>query len=84
MRFGGAGAQADMSALGRFHFDLEAGDEVIEDREGVEAAGSEEAMAQARAVIAEMRDADELLAPGAWTLVVRDAEGAILDRLRVE
>ena len=84
MRFGGADVQPDVSAFGRYHFDLENGREIIKDREGVHAPSLEEAVAQAQAIIAEMRDADDLTEPGAWTLAIRNAGGAVLKRLTVE
>ena len=84
MRFGGFDFEPGSGALKRYHFDLENGAELIKDREGVAASGLEEAVTQARAVIAEMRDADDLAQPGAWTLAIRDADGAVLTRLTVE
>ena len=84
MRFADRDFESGSSRLRRFHFDLENGREVVEDREGVAASSLEEAVTQARAVIAEMRDADNVAEPGAWTLVVRAADGAVLERLTVE
>ena len=70
--------------LGRYHLDLASGRKTIKDRKGVEAFDLVEALTQARAVSAEMRAADKRLESGAWTLMVRSADGAILDRLTVE
>ena len=78
------GLGSGSGALRRFHFDLENGHEVIEDREGVGASSLEEAATQARTVIAEMRDNDELAEPGTWTLAIREAGGDVLTRLAVE
>ncbi|PJI52793.1 hypothetical protein CTI14_37130, partial [Methylobacterium radiotolerans] len=58
----------------RFYFDLESGEETIRDDDGVEVGSLDEAMAEARSVIAEM--ADEVCTAGpdrSWSLVVRDA-----------
>ena len=84
MQFGGADTQSGESALGRYHFDLENDHEVVRDLEGVAASSLEEAIVQALDVIVEMRDADDLVEPGAWTLVVRDADGTTVERLTVE
>ena len=78
------GIAPESCALRRFHFDLEAGDEIIKDREGVDASSLNEAVTQAQAIIAEMRDADDLAEPGVWTLAIRTAGGAVLKRLTVE
>lgn len=65
-----------------FHFDLENNHEVIEDEDGVEADGLEQAVVEALAGINEMRAAGELDAMGAgWTLVVRNADGTVLRRV---
>ena len=80
----GADTQNGMNVLKRYHFDLENGSEVVEDQDGVEAFGLEEAVTQAQTVLAELRDTDDLPEPGAWTLVVRGTDGAVLTRLRVE
>ena len=84
MRFADRDLELGFRGLRRFHFDLENGDEVIEDREGIGASDLEEAATQARTVIAEMRDNDELVEPGTWTLAIREAGGAVLKRLTVE
>ena len=84
MLLDGFGFERGSGALRRYHFDLENGPAVIKDREGVEASGLKEVVTQARAVIAEMRDAHDLEELGAWTLVVRAADGAVLKRLTVE
>ncbi|MGT2481640.1 DUF6894 family protein [Methylobacterium oryzae CBMB20] len=68
----------------RFYFDLESGEETIRDDDGVEVGSLEEAMAEARSVIAEM--ADEVCASDpdrSWSLVVRDAAGHAHRRLPI-
>jgi hypothetical protein len=68
----------------RFFFDLVCGDEVIRDDEGVEARDLNQALAEARSVIAEM--ADEITEDGSdqpWVLVVRDYTGAPVGRLPI-
>ncbi|MEE7503844.1 DUF6894 family protein [Methylobacterium sp. C33D] len=68
----------------RFYFDLESGEETIRDDDGVEVGSLEEAMAEARSVIAEM--ADEVCAEDpdrSWSLVVRDAAGYARHRLPI-
>lgn len=68
----------------RFYFDVESGRETVRDLEGVEAADLAEALAEARSVIREMADAVCADDPGtAWTLVVRDATGAVVARLPI-
>jgi hypothetical protein len=60
----------------RFYFDLKDAQETIQDDEGVEADGLEQALAEARSVIGELADelgATDLGSP--WTLVVRDETG---------
>ena len=69
----------------RFYFDIVSGDESIRDEDGVEAPSLEEALDEARGVIREM--ADELAAadPGeSWTMIVRDASGALVARLPIK
>ena len=84
MRSEDFGFGSGSGVLQRFHFDLENGDEVIEDHEGIGASSLEEAATQARTVISEMRDNNELAEPGMWTLAIREAGGAVLKRLSVE
>ena len=60
----------------RFYFDLQDGEETIQDDEGVEAESLEQALAEARSVIGEMAEelgATDLGSP--WTRVVRDETG---------
>ncbi|SFL40300.1 DUF6894 family protein [Methylobacterium pseudosasicola] len=69
----------------RFYFDVENGRETIRDHEGVDATDLAEALTEARSVIREM--AEEVCADDpdtAWTLVVRDATGAVVARLPIK
>ena len=69
----------------RFYFDIENGEETIRDAQGVEAEDLSEALAEARSVIDEMAGELEAAGPdGAWTLVVRDATGAVVGRLPIK
>jgi hypothetical protein len=69
----------------RFYFDVESARETIRDLEGVEAADLAEALAEARSVIHETAEAVCADDPGtAWTLVVRDATGAVVARLPIK
>ena len=66
----------------RFFFDVTNGEETIPDEVGVEAASLDEALAEARSVIAEMTD----VAAGAdpdpqWSMIVRDEAGSAVGRL---
>jgi hypothetical protein len=68
----------------RFYFDVESGEETIRDEEGVEVGSLDEALAEARSVIAEM--ADEVCAadPGrSWSLVLPDTAGRPIRRLPI-
>src|SRR5689334_7278128 len=68
----------------RFFFDLECGDEVIQDDDGVEATDLDQALAEARSAITEM--ADEVTEDGSgqpWVLIVRDDTGALVMRLPI-
>ncbi|MHB2207937.1 DUF6894 family protein [Methylobacterium sp. CM6257] len=68
----------------RFYFDVENGRDTIRDEEGVEAGSLDEALTEARSVIAEMADEVSAADPGrSWTLVVRDASGLALCRLPI-
>jgi hypothetical protein len=67
-----------------FFFDLVCGNEVIRDDEGVEARDLDQALAEARSVIAEM--ADEVIEDGSgqpWAMIVRDETGAFVRRLSI-
>lgn len=69
----------------RFFFDILNGEETISDREGAEASDVDEALTEARGVIAEM--ADELAGADPdwrWTLIVRDGTGSVLGRLPIK
>ena len=69
----------------RFYFDLVNGKETIRDEEGVEADGVDEALIEARSVIAEMADEEANTdLSGPWTMIVRDAAGAVVGRLSVK
>lgn len=73
-----------MSVPERFYFDVENGRERIRDEVGVEAESLEEALDEARSVIGEMADSVGTGASGgSWTLVVRDATGAVVGRLPI-
>ena len=68
----------------RYHFDLEDGNEVLRDQDGVEASSLDEAVTHALAVIAEMRANGEIVEPGVWRLVIRNGDGTDLKRLPVQ
>lgn len=68
----------------RFYFEITNVEETIRDLEGVEAADLEEALFEARSVIAEM--AEEITAGHwgpPWTLLVRDEAGWLVGRLPI-
>ncbi|KAA0123427.1 hypothetical protein SAMN02799622_02781 [Methylobacterium sp. UNC378MF] len=68
----------------RFYFDVESAEETIRDEDGVEVISLDEALAEARSVVAEM--ADEVCAADptrAWSLVVRDSSGRSVHRLPI-
>lgn len=68
----------------RFFFDLVCGEEVIRDDEGVEARDLDQALAEARSVIAEMaEEMTEASLGRPWVLIVRDNMGSIAGRLPV-
>lgn len=68
----------------RFFFDLECGAEVIRDDEGAEAADLDQALADARSIIAEMAGEVAEANPGEpWTLIVRDEAGSTVGRLPI-
>ncbi len=67
-----------------FFFDVSNGVETILDAEGVEAADLDEALTEARTVIAEM--ADEVCGADpnrSWTLIVRDRTRSVVGRLPI-
>lgn len=66
----------------RYYFDVTDGADLIRDDVGEEANSPEQALEEARAVIAEMRERDEL-PDGEWEMVVRDAAGTLVGRLPV-
>jgi hypothetical protein len=71
-----------MTAL--FFFDLVCGDEVIRDDEGVEARDLDQALDEARSVIAEMADEVNKANLGKpWELIVRNDTGVIVGRLSI-
>ncbi|AIQ93030.1 MULTISPECIES: hypothetical protein [Methylobacterium] len=68
----------------RFYFEIANAEETIRDLVGVEAAGLEEALIEARSVIAEM--AEEITGGGReplWTLLVRNEAGWLVGRLPI-
>ncbi|MHB2211324.1 DUF6894 family protein [Methylobacterium sp. CM6257] len=68
----------------RFYFEITNVEETIRDLEGVEATDLEEALFEARSVIAEM--AEEITAGHRgppWTLLVRDEAGWLVGRLPI-
>lgn len=69
----------------RFFFDVSDGEEFIADKAGAEAATLDQAIAEARSVIAET--ADEVVGSDPdrhWTLIVRDEAGSIVERLPIK
>ncbi|KAA0122855.1 hypothetical protein CIW48_15550 [Methylobacterium sp. P1-11] len=69
----------------RFFFDVSNGVETILDDESVEAADLDEALTEARSVIAEM--ADEVIEANpdqSWVLIVRDEAGLVVGRLPIQ
>ncbi|MCJ2142769.1 DUF6894 family protein [Methylobacterium sp. E-066] len=69
----------------RFYFDIENGEEILLDEEGVEASSLEEAMNEARSVIEEMAAEVTGDNPGdLWTLVVRASDGSLVGRLPIK
>lgn len=68
----------------RFFFDLTNGPSSIRDEAGIWAADLDTAVKEARIVIEEMRDNEELTeAEEGWLLVIRDAEGEAVMTLPV-
>ena len=80
----GYGKGWEHAVAARYHFDLENGPELIQDQEGAEASGLEEAVTHALAVIGEMRASGEIAELGRWTLAIRNGEGTVLKRIPVE
>ncbi|MGH1570469.1 DUF6894 family protein [Methylobacterium sp. P31] len=69
----------------RFFFDVSNSEETIPDEEGVEAADLNEALSEARSVIAEMAAAVIEADPGrSWTLIVRDEAGSAVGRIPIK
>jgi hypothetical protein len=66
----------------RFYFDIEVGDDTIRDEVGAEAADLDEAIAEARSVIAEM--VEEIGAGETLVMVVRDGDDAPVARLPIK
>lgn len=69
----------------RFYFDVDYGQEIIRDEEGVEADDLDQALADARSVIWET--ADELgndALSDALVMLIRDETGSIVARLLIE
>lgn len=68
----------------RLFFDLHNGSKVLRDETGVEAASLNEAVEQAIAAVEEIRTSGELDdAAGSWSLVVRNADGRVLETLQI-
>jgi hypothetical protein len=68
----------------RFFFDLTNGQSTIPDEGGVLATDVDEAIAQAEAVLGDMRADDELSDDdGAWAMIIRDAAGRLLMTLPI-
>ena len=68
----------------RFHFDLVNGSKIIRDEVGVDAVSPEQAVEEAQAVIADMRERGDLADDeGSWTMVVRDAAGTVVRNLPI-
>ena len=68
----------------RFHFDLVNGSKIIRDEVGVDAVSPEQAVEEAQAVISDMRERGDLVDDeGSWTMVVRDATGAVVRNLPI-
>jgi hypothetical protein len=65
----------------RFYFDIEVGNDTIRDKIGAEAADLDEALAEARSVIAEM--VEEIGAGETLVMVVRDSDDAPVARLPI-
>ncbi|MGH1570471.1 DUF6894 family protein [Methylobacterium sp. P31] len=66
----------------RFYFDIEVGDDTIKDEIGAEAAGLDEALAEARPAVAEM--AEDIGAGETLVMVVRDADDTPVARLPIK
>lgn len=63
----------------RFYFDLTDGQQVIDDVEGREADSFDQALAQARSAVEEMRADGELEdCEYGWRLLIRDEKGSVL------
>ncbi|WP_457106591.1 DUF6894 family protein [Methylobacterium sp. P5_C11] len=68
----------------RFYFEIASAEETIRDWEGVEASGLEEALIEARSVIAEMVEEITACRRGPpWTLLVRNEAGWLVGRLPI-
>ena len=60
----------------RFHFDLTNGLELMQDAEGVDASGPDEAIEEARAALEDMLSLEGTAALGdGWRLIIRDESG---------
>ena len=69
----------------RFYFDVENGHETIRDAVGVEAESLDEALDEARSVIADMAGQVREAEPDSpWTLVVRNAAGFVVGRVPIQ
>ncbi len=69
----------------RFYFDLTNGLELIQDSEGVDARGPDEAIEEAQAALEDMLGNDRTAALGdGWQLVIRDESGMTLRALPLD
>ena len=69
----------------RFYFDLTNGQERIQDAEGVDASGPDEAIKEAHAALHEMRGNEEWPAlRDGWQLTIRDEDGETLRTLSLQ
>jgi hypothetical protein len=68
----------------RYRFDLESGDEFLQDEIGVEADDLTQASEQAAIVVEQMRSSGELSGvPDRWEIVIRGENGVALKRIPV-
>lgn len=69
----------------RLFFDVSNGETTIRDEDGVEALDLDEALIEARDVIAEMADGMTDVDPSrSWTLIVRDEAGSVVGCLSIK
>lgn len=69
----------------RFFFDLVCENEIIRDSEGVEAKDLEQALSEARSIVAEMvDDVNEINSGRFWSLIVRDETGSTVGCIEIK